>query len=441
MKNKRKSVLIIAAVSLLLTSTMLFAEGTREVAPEADVAKVVNITKTGEGEWNFDVVTENAETTIHVDPSTKSIMNPANYRIGDYITVNPDTDTIRYITPLVINGIVPFKEFPVQITVPPTDYGTDNLAQAFSYAYGELIGKSMNDNKLTLQGGYFARGIIDCVNQAEHTLYTMDQLTDFLKTFQNDIMANNKLPKDNGEKMDMDQVKQLESSDNIDNEYSYAYGYLLSAQMLSQGLDIEGDYLAQGILDHLFSNTPLITDVQQQLAMNDYQKQYTEERQQEAAKLAKENLAAAETFLKTNKTNADVTTTADGIEYKVLTAGDGPIPASTDTVTLNYELSDPKGNVISTSFGSKPVQFALNQVVPGFAEAVEQMHVGSTIITWIHPSLGYGENGTQGIEPNMMLTFKIQLISIDTAAAATTPASTDATANASAGTDAAASAK
>lgn len=89
---------------------------------------------------------------------------------------------------------------------------------------------------------------------------------------------------------------------------------------------------------------------------------------------------------------------------------DGAKPSADSTVTLNYTLNDLYGNTIDQ--GSN-VQLSLSRTVPGFTEAVTCMNVGETIVAYLHPSLGYGETGSDMVEPNALLIFEIELVSID----------------------------
>jgi len=155
--------------------------------------------------------------------------------------------------------------------------------------------------------------------------------------------------------------------------------------------------------------------------------QFEAQKTAEAEKLQTENLAKAETFLKTNATADGVVVVNDKLQYKVLTDADGATPTVDDTVTLNYELSTLDGKVLDSSYQRQsPSQIPLTQVIEGFKDVVSQMKVGQTVIAWIHPDLGYGVDGNTSVEPNTLLMFKIGLISIDTEELAAQAAETSA---------------
>lgn len=129
---------------------------------------------------------------------------------------------------------------------------------------------------------------------------------------------------------------------------------------------------------------------------------------------AEENQKKGEMFLKENAKKSGVDTLSDGIQYKVLKEGNGPKPLATDLVKVHY-----KGTLIDgTEFDSsikrgEPAQFRLNQVIPGWTKAMQQMPVGSKWILYIPSAQAYGPRGAGGaIGPNETLIFEVELLDI-----------------------------
>ena len=109
---------------------------------------------------------------------------------------------------------------------------------------------------------------------------------------------------------------------------------------------------------------------------------------------------------------ADVKPLKGGVYYKVLTAGTGEVPTATSTVKLMYEGKTIDGKVFDSSFERKePATFQVNQVIPGFTEALTHMPVGSTWEVVIPQDQAYGSRDQGQIKPFSTLIFKIQLIS------------------------------
>lgn len=103
----------------------------------------------------------------------------------------------------------------------------------------------------------------------------------------------------------------------------------------------------------------------------------------------------------------------NGVYYKVVKEGNGPVPSDTSTVVLNYEGKDITGKVFDSSFKrNQPATMRVNGSIPGFAEALSHMPVGSVWEVYIPSAAAYGERDMGQIKPYSALVFKIQLISI-----------------------------
>lgn len=120
-------------------------------------------------------------------------------------------------------------------------------------------------------------------------------------------------------------------------------------------------------------------------------------------------------FLTENAKNTDVKTTPTGLQYKVLTVGTGAIPTETDSVKVHYEGRLIDGTVFDSSLArNEPALFSVNQVIPGWTEALMMMPVGSKWIVYIPQELAYGERGAgANIPPFSTLVFEVELISIE----------------------------
>ena len=103
----------------------------------------------------------------------------------------------------------------------------------------------------------------------------------------------------------------------------------------------------------------------------------------------------------------------------MLTPADGAKPKAEDTVKVHYKGTLLDGTVFDSSYArNEPAVFPLNQVIPGWTEAVQLMNVGSKIQLFLPPKLAYGDRGAPPvIEPGSMLIFEVELLGIETAAA------------------------
>ena len=125
------------------------------------------------------------------------------------------------------------------------------------------------------------------------------------------------------------------------------------------------------------------------------------------------NLKEGEEFLATNKLRAEVTETASGLQYEVITLGEGAKPTASNTVTCHYHGTLINGTIFDSSVQrGTPASFPLNMVIKGWTEGLQLMPAGSKFRFYIHPTLGYGERHVSAeIGPNTTLIFDVELIS------------------------------
>ena len=127
-----------------------------------------------------------------------------------------------------------------------------------------------------------------------------------------------------------------------------------------------------------------------------------------------DNRRAGEEFLAKNAKEKDVVTTPSGLQYKVLTKGEGEVPTATQKVKVNYEGRLIDGTVFDSSYKrNEPTTFACNQVIKGWTEALTMMPVGSKWELYIPQELAYGAQDKGTIKPFSMLIFTVELLSIE----------------------------
>ena len=128
---------------------------------------------------------------------------------------------------------------------------------------------------------------------------------------------------------------------------------------------------------------------------------------------AAENREKGNTFLSENGKREGITTTESGLQFEVVTLGDGPKPVATSTVEVHYEGTLIDGTVFDSSYErGESISFPLNRVIAGWTEGVQQMPVGSIYKFYIPSNLAYGSRNTGTIPANSMLIFKIELLEI-----------------------------
>lgn len=210
---------------------------------------------------------------------------------------------------------------------------------------------------------------------------------------------------------------------NIDS-VSYSLGYQIASMSLkNQGMtDIKANKFAGGLKAALEDKESSLSQSEMQQIVQSYQMKAQQKAQEEQKKEAAENQQKGEEFLAENKNNEGVQVTDSGLQYKVLEEGSGESPTSSDEVKVHYRGTLLDGTEFDSSYNGDPVQFPLNQVIPGWTEGVQLMQEGAKYKFWIPGELGYGSNPRPGgpIGPNETLIFEVELLEVnpeDTSAA------------------------
>jgi FKBP-type peptidyl-prolyl cis-trans isomerase FklB len=197
---------------------------------------------------------------------------------------------------------------------------------------------------------------------------------------------------------------------------SYALGMKIGGDLKRQGVGASVDpaLTARGLKDALAGSKLLLTDDELKAALTQLQTEVRGAQEAKAHEAGAANRKEGETFLAENKSKEGVVTLPSGLQYKILTAGTGPKPTATDTVTCNYRGTLINGKEFDSSYkGGKPLSFPVSGVIKGWTEALQLMPVGSKWQLFIPSDLAYGDRGAGAdIGPGATLIFEVELISI-----------------------------
>ena len=190
---------------------------------------------------------------------------------------------------------------------------------------------------------------------------------------------------------------------------SYGIGISIGQNLKKDNLnEINADLIANGIKAVFANDSSLLRAQDAQMCIQKFM-------QGKADMKGKANMEKGQKFLEENAKKEGVKTTPSGLQYMVIKEGTGPKPTATDKVSVHYTGTVIEGTVFDSSVQrGQPAQFGVNQVIPGWTEALQLMSVGSKYKLWIPANLAYGERGPGGIiGPNEMLIFEVELLSID----------------------------
>jgi len=203
--------------------------------------------------------------------------------------------------------------------------------------------------------------------------------------------------------------------DTEEKRVSYGMGSGLGQRIKQETFAINVDAFSQGVRDAVEGNEPLMNQEEIMKEMQSFQQKQQEAATAKAEQVGVANLEQGKTYLAENAKAEGVTTTDSGLQYKVITAGSGAIPAASDTVEVHYAGTLIDGTEFDSSYTrGQTVSFPVGGVIPGWTEALQLMTVGSKWQLAIPSDLAYGAGGTGGgpIGPNATLLFDVELIAI-----------------------------
>ena len=197
---------------------------------------------------------------------------------------------------------------------------------------------------------------------------------------------------------------------------SYALGMSIGLGFKKQGLDksIDSTLVVRGMRESLAGGKTAMTEDEMKAALQQLRTEFTTAQEAKAKEAGAVNRKEGDAFLTANKAKDGVKVLPDGLQYKVLTEGNGPKPAATDTVTVNYRGTLINGKEFDSSFKrGQPATFPVSGVIKGWTEALQLMPVGSKWQLFIPADLAYGDRGAgQDIGPGDTLIFEVELLSI-----------------------------
>ena len=206
-------------------------------------------------------------------------------------------------------------------------------------------------------------------------------------------------------------AKAIRDEVNLEDEkakISYAFGMTVGNDLKQVGLELDYSSFTEGLKNAMEQQGQALLEQDEaleivQTAFENAMKKQTEELR-----------AKEETFLAENARKEGVISNPSGLQYTVLVKGNGPKPSSDDVVRVHYEGALIDGSVFDSSYHlEKGEEIPLDMVIPGWAEGIQMMNVGSKYRIYIPSNLAYGERGAgQIIPPYSTLVFTIELLEI-----------------------------
>ena len=192
------------------------------------------------------------------------------------------------------------------------------------------------------------------------------------------------------------------------DKFSYSIGLGIGQNLSSMGIEnLAVDDFAQAIKDVLEGNQTAISHNEAREIVN----KYFEELESKMSAVAIEQ---GQAFLEENKKGPGVVVLPSGLQYEIIKEGTGKKPKATDQVRCHYEGTLIDGTLFDSSIQrGEPAVFGVNQVIPGWVEALQLMPEGSKWKLYIPSELAYGPRGAgEMIPPHSTLIFEVELLEV-----------------------------
>ncbi|MBN2662948.1 MAG: FKBP-type peptidyl-prolyl cis-trans isomerase [Bacteroidales bacterium] len=189
---------------------------------------------------------------------------------------------------------------------------------------------------------------------------------------------------------------------------NYSLGVVIGSQLQSYGVDdIDYDILIKAVEDVL-SNNPNNLPIHPEVAKNIVNLYVNASVNQKEITYGDLNSK----FLIDNLLKQGVVELPCGMQYKIITQGQGSVPTFNDKVVVNFSGMLVDGSVFSNTYDKTPVEFMVKNSILGWQKALTTMKVGSEWVIYLPPNLAYGATGSNKVPPNSVVIYKIQLLEI-----------------------------
>ena len=206
------------------------------------------------------------------------------------------------------------------------------------------------------------------------------------------------------------QITMKNQTDSLNYFLGLNWGYQIGEEA---PWEVDGNLIASGLIQVL-NDTSSYDPMSAQAILRDLSMALQDKEADREAAESLRNLEEGRAFLEENGKRDEVVSLESGLQYEVVSMGDGPKPSDTSTVSVFYEGTLIDGTIFDSSYETgDTISFPLNGVIPGWTEGLQLMSVGSTFNFYIPADLAYGSRATGPIPGNSTLIFKVELIDVE----------------------------
>lgn len=221
--------------------------------------------------------------------------------------------------------------------------------------------------------------------------------------------CNKPADKETGERVGKVELK------DFNDRVSYMIGTDIGASLRANQADVDPALVSRGFEDSYLAKPMLMSEEEIDKVKQEFTEKLQKEYQAKLTEKSARNLAEGEAYLAENSKKDGVVTTASGLQYVVMKQGDGPKPGPDAMVKVHYRGTLLDGTEFDSSYKrNEPVVLKVSALIPGWAEALQLMPVGSKYKLVLPATLAYGEKEVgPDIGPNSTLLFEIELLGIE----------------------------
>lgn len=281
--------------------------------------------------------------------------------------------------------------------------GTKSLEtemDSISYSVGRFFTGQFQDLGIDVNAQQLGQGLQDVANDA--ATISEEEGMAMMQTFQQTLMMRQGAPftEDDPATFSIDSI-------------SYVIGADFARNMKEFDVSLNSSAFFQGAKDQIADAESMVGD-QEDALMQILTTKITKKQEADAAVAAESIIAEGAAFITEKAAEEGVMSTPSGLHYKVIKEGTGASPAATDRVLVHYHGTLIDGTVFDSSVDrGEPIEFGLNEVIPGWTEGVQLMKEGAKYQFYIPYDLAYGLRGSPPVIPGgATLIFDVELLEV-----------------------------
>jgi len=196
------------------------------------------------------------------------------------------------------------------------------------------------------------------------------------------------------------------------DKLSYSIGASIGKNLKKDNPEINVQVLIEGFKAAFQDQKLRLSDKDIRIVMGEYQTRLRQTAMAQRQQAMETNKKAGDAYLAANLGKPGVVVLPSGLQYRVVKAGNGPIPKLADSVLVSYRGTLINGTEFDATPEGKPMPLRVAGLITGWKEALVRMPVGSVWELAVPSALAYGERGAGDIGPNETLLFRLELTGI-----------------------------